>query len=116
MAKKYYCSLCGAELTYSCKAVKGKGLIMNLIAPHECEGFSIALNPDGKPTAEEVINAARPLGTLKKDSEKSDAPHSLHLKYGEFDDKRDGIKSTAPASLINNMKNLTNSGVDNVEG
>ena len=116
MAKKYYCSLCGAELTYSCKAVKGKGLIMNLIAPHECEGFSIALNPDGKPTAEEVINAARPFGTLKK-SENQERHTGVRSGFEDnYDDKRDGIKSTAPASLINNMKNLTNSGVDNVEG
>ena len=119
MAKKYYCSSCGIELTYSRKAVKGKGIILDLIAPHECEGFSIASNPDGKPTAEEIINDAKPLGAMKKVSDADSKVRDKGMRSvfeGNYGDKRDGVKSTAPAGLLNSMNNITGSGVDTVEG
>ena len=116
MPKKYYCSLCGQEVVYTCKAVKGKGLIMHLITPHECEGFSIESNPDGKPTAEEVINAAKPISGIQDADTKKQVTGSGTIFDRSNGDKRDGIKSTAPASLLGNMNNLTDSGVETVEG
>ena len=70
----------------------------------------------GKPTAEEIINAAKPLGAMKK-TEGLVTGKGMHSVFeGDYGDKRDGVKSTAPAGLLNSMNNLTDSGVETVEG
>jgi len=73
MSKKFYCSSCGVELTYSRKAIPGKGHILDLIDPHECEGFAIKSDRFGKPTVLDVLAELKPLGatTLVGSEDKS---------------------------------------------
>ena len=36
MARAYYCKLCLEEVSVTIKAIKGKGMIVNIIEPHLC--------------------------------------------------------------------------------
>ena len=37
MAKHYYCAACGKELKVFRKAIPKKGIVLDLVEPHECD-------------------------------------------------------------------------------
>jgi hypothetical protein len=95
---KFYCSTCGVELEHKRRAVPGKGIILDLITPHECEGYSIKSNEFENPTVEDIINSAKPLGQTKLVSEKDQTQSTF-----EAGDMRGDKRSIAPRSLIDAM-------------
>ena len=100
MPKKFYCSKCGIELKHERKAVSGRGIILDLIEPHECEGFSIKSNND-KLTVEDIINNLQtptPVPVSGNVSSKS-------YKNNPISDKRTDIKtSSAPENLLDSIR------------
>ena len=103
--KEYHCSKCGIKLNITRKALtgEGRGLILNLIDPHECEGFAIKSNDGENPTVKDIIDNLKPIAKEKrKIIEKEDFNDLLNLK-----DKREGTKtSTAPTGILDNIKNI----------
>ena len=97
---RFYCSSCGIQLDHKRKAVPGKGMILDLISPHECEGYSIKSNEFGNPTAEDLISQAKPLGKAKVVSSGQDKSQSTF----EMGDKRGDVRSMAPRSLLDAME------------
>ena len=107
MPKQFYCSICGVELIYSRKAVPGKGRILDLIAPHECEGYAIKSDGFGKETVLDVLDNLKDL--IKVVEEVSEErPSGFRLDEGDKRDDKDK-RSTAPKSLLDNIKNMPNS-------
>ena len=112
MAKKFYCLTCGIELIHSRKAVPGKGAILDLITPHECEGYSIKSNSDENPTVEDVLeNLASLSKTVEEASESLPSPKGFPLTPGVGDKRnsKDVKTSTAPDSLIKDLNSMPNS-------
>jgi len=101
MSKRYYCSVCGTELVHSRKAVPGRGIILDLIDPHECEGYAIK-SPDPKhPSVKDLLEKLKPLGEVKKvTGGEEEIPRT---NIFNFKDNRDGIRTTAPKSLLNHI-------------
>ena len=99
---KFYCSKCGIQLEHSRKAVPGRGLILDLIAPHECEGFSIKSNPNENPTVEEIITKTSPLSKAKIVSSSRKGPEDGQSTF-DLSDRRRDKKSIAPQSLLDAM-------------
>ena len=100
---KFFCSKCGLELVHIRKAIPGKGYIADLISPHECEGFGIRANEEGKPTLLDIINNLKPLGkTVADSSQRNEDANLVH----NLKDERSEIKSTAPDSLLRSMRDL----------
>ena len=101
MAKIVYCSNCGQRLEITRKALKGYGRIIDLIPPHECseEPQELDLTPIEIPTKAEG-KFVRNLDDLKVPS----------VSTADLRDRRPSqdIKSTAPASLLKQMKTQTN--------
>lgn len=102
MAKIVYCSNCGQRLEVTRKALKGYGRIIELIPPHECseEPQELDLTPIEIPKKVggkfvQNLNELRPanLGSVS----------TMDLR-----DRRatQDVKSTAPASLLTQVKNL----------
>ena len=114
MATKYYCSKCGVQLEHSRKAVPGKGIILDLISPHECEGYSIKSNPDENPTAEDIINSAKPLGAAKLVSKSTNKPDGGQSSF-DLGDRRSEVRSAAPQGILDQMKNLEPTGTSEGE-
>ena len=110
MPRKFHCSSCGLELIHSRKAVPGKGLIFDLIAPHECEGYSIKSNIDKKPTVQDILDNLKGVQiTIEKATEKISGKRGFPILDDSGDKRRDKKTSTAPESLQSNIKNLSNS-------
>lgn len=108
---KFYCSSCGAELIHTRKAVPGKGHIFDLIDPHECEGYAIKSPPDElspkPPTVLDILSNLKSVGETKKIGKDDKQPVATHFPVGGGGDRRkDVISSTAPASLVQNIKGL----------
>uniref|UniRef100_A0A6H1ZBK2 Uncharacterized protein n=1 Tax=viral metagenome TaxID=1070528 RepID=A0A6H1ZBK2_9ZZZZ len=102
MAKHFYCSTCGVELVYSRKAVPGKGVILDLIAPHECEGFAVKSNLDDRPTVLDVLENLKDVSTAIKKA----ASQERHSGFrSDPEDSREGVKtSSAPGSLLKSLR------------
>lgn len=100
MSKKYYCSICGIELVHSRKAIPGKGTILDLIDPHECEGHSIKSGKFDSPTVKDILDNLKPLGPAVK------ITHGKESTGSTFDhqDRRDGVRSSAPQSLLEHIR------------
>ena len=108
MAKHYYCSKCGVELVYTRRAVPGKGTILDLIEPHECDGYAINEAPDGKETVKEILDKLKPIKFIPDDGKPREANSSqINLWPSVSGDKRSKehqLTSSAPASLQNLAK------------
>ena len=113
MPKQFFCSTCGIQLTHSRRAVPGKGTILDLITPHECEGYAIKSNIDESPTVLDVIEGLR---DLSKTTEAISQDRHTGFREGhdeKYGDRRDGIKtSTAPQSLQSNINDMGHSAPD----
>ena len=109
MPKHFYCLLCGIELTHSRKAIPGKGIILDLITPHECEGYSVKSNIDENPTVEEVIEKARTvhLETVETEIGRITGKGPSNLLDGDL--RKEVKTSTAPDTLLRNLNTLENS-------
>lgn len=105
MAKKYYCSVCGKELIHGRRAVPGKGLILDLIDPHECEGYTIKSAPDESPTVKDLLDSIEESRKANKES----VERSLRRVSGPGDKRKDVRSSTAPATLLDNIHSMSNS-------
>lgn len=100
MAKKFYCSICGVELIHSRKAIPGKGTILDLIEPHSCDGKAIESGEFDSPTVKDILNNLKPLGSMEKvSSGKKSTGGTLDVR-----DQRDGVRSTAPQSLLDHIR------------
>lgn len=97
---KFYCQKCGIELVHTRKAVPGRGMILDLITPHECEGYSIKSDEFGNPTVEDILNNLKPLGKAKLVSGNEKDKSQSTFDVG---DRRGDVKSIAPKSLLNAM-------------
>ena len=98
MPKKFYCSRCGIELKHERKVVPGKRIILDLVDPHECEGFSVK-SSDDKPTVEDILNSL-PVSVPVNVHSKNDEDHRDDL----IRDKRNDIKtSSAPENLLDSI-------------
>jgi len=96
MTKKFYCSLCGIELKFTRKAVEGRGEIINLISPHECEGYAIHSAEEGSKTVLDILKELKPITPPKKKSKsKSKSKSKIEDLRGE---------STAPESILENFR------------
>ena len=100
MAKKFYCSTCGIELVYSRKAIPGKGVILDLIDPHNCEGYAVKSGQFDLPTVKDLLGSLKPLGTATKVSRDKE-PTGSTLNH---QDRRDGVRSSAPQSLLDRIR------------
>jgi len=98
--RKFYCSKCGIELVHTRKAIPKKGHILDLIDPHECEGFAVKESPDNKPTVLEVIEGLKDLGEPSLAQPEPDEP------IEGPGDRRDSsiLKSTAPAGVLKGLE------------
>lgn len=111
MARNFYCSKCGIELVHIRKAVPGKGIILDLIEPHECEGYAIHSAFDDKPTAIEIIESAKPTGELSK--AESQVIDTGARSLFQISDKRTDVKtSSAPEGIRGGLANLDPSPTD----
>lgn len=101
MAKTFYCSKCGQELGYFRRAVPKKGIILDLIEPHDCEGYAIKANEGEKPTVLDIINSLKDISF----SISSSTPFEPNIKDSHFEDLRDGKKTTsAPRGILQQIK------------
>lgn len=110
MAKPVYCSECGMKLPITLKALKGYGRIISLVDPHECaeEPVPLDLTPDEVPVEDYK-------GDRKFVQNLNDLPigHTVargQLSTADLRDRRppDQVISTAPASIIQQMKSAIN--------
>jgi hypothetical protein len=87
MSKLYFCSYCGLELTYSRKALKNKGIIRDLIDPHDCDDSNMENIVDAdKPTKGAVTPAESTEVTQEEKKELTNIKDAFDLGLG---DKRD---------------------------
>ena len=105
MPKHIYCSKCGVELVQSRQVVRGT--ILDMVDPHECEGYAIKANEDENPTVLDIIEGLKELSqTIEKVEDDAEGSANKPLAFPLSGDKREGVKtSTAPASLSNAIKN-----------
>lgn len=110
MAKPVYCSECGMKLSVTLKALKGYGRIINLVDPHECaeEPIPLDLTPDEVPV-EDYKGDRKFVQNLNE----LPATHTVargQVSTADLADRRppDQIKSTAPASIIEQMRQQVN--------
>lgn len=99
MTKQYFCSKCHLELTVTRKALKEYGRIVELVEPHECSD-----------EVHEIKFDSRPLNTF--DTSYKDKIDQNLINLGiEPGDRRSlaDVKSTAPSSLLDKIKTLSNS-------
>jgi hypothetical protein len=100
MAKIYYCSVCGIHLVHSRRAVKDKGIILDLISPHECEGYAINSRPNGELTVKDILDKTSPERVVVKESDSLRPSPLGDIEPGDRRADKDKVSSTAPSSLI----------------
>lgn len=105
MSKSVYCSECGMKLNITKKALKGYGLIINLVEPHECLNVPVELDltpseiPIGKEAGGKFVQNLNKL-----------RPSQVNQTNDLRDRRKDpDIKTSAPPSIIQQTKNLMNS-------
>ena len=125
MSKKFYCAKCGLKLEVFQKAIPHKGIVMNLVKPHECL-VSIDEEEDEKDPfagkgAFEILDESKEKKLDKKVDKlfdefpfvkklnKATTEHEVVIQ--ETGDKRDKehlrkelVTSTAPLNVLDNVK------------
>ena len=100
MTKVVYCSNCGQRLEITRKALKGYGRIIELIPPHTCseEPQDLDLTPVEIPTKSEG-KFVQNLDNLRPSA----------VSTADLRDRRPSqdVKTSAPASLLDQVKNLS---------
>ena len=103
MAKVVYCAQCGTRIEIYRKALKGYGRIIDIIEPHECleEPIELDLSPLDIPKRDADGEFVQKLNDLRPPT----------VSTADLRDRRPSqdIKSTAPASLLTQVKNLNSS-------
>ena len=104
--KVVYCSECGTKLNITRKALKGYCTIIDLIPPHECpeEPIDLDLTPQEVP----VDTRAGEGKFVKNLNDLSLRPSVSTLDLRDRRKEVD-IKSSAPSSVIQQMKQMQNS-------
>lgn len=103
MSKFIYCSNCGQKLPIIRKALKNYGRIIDLIDPHECleEPADLDLTPTEVPVKEKIEGKfVQKLNNLK--------PSQVNTADLRDRRKEPEVKTSAPASIIQQTKNLMN--------
>jgi hypothetical protein len=100
MPKVVYCSKCGTRIEVFRKAIKGYGRIIELIEPHECleTPIDLDLTPLEIPKKSAEGEFVRNLDNLR--------PPSVSTADLRDRRKEQDIKSSAPASILDQMRNL----------
>lgn len=128
MAKIYHCAVCGKELKVVAKAIPRKGIVMNLVEPHECKSI---VEIDMQEAEEKVVGALVKNGAEEKDildaSTNEEAADKVAKAFESFpfvkklnegpeieplpltdrrpkDQHREEVTSTAPTGLLNMAK------------
>ena len=84
-----------------------KRQIIDLIEPHECEGFAVKSNIDERPTVLDVIEG---LKDLSKTTEALSQDRHSGFRSDVDGDKRERSRiSSAPASLLGNINSVNKS-------
>jgi hypothetical protein len=104
MPKNIYCSKCGVELKYYRQAIPGKGLIIDLVDPHNCEGYAVESKFNDRPTAMDIIKETKNkyFEQIKENGEKGDLLRSergLPTNQEPGDKRQNIVSSTAPRVL-----------------
>ena len=110
MPKFVYCSVCGTKMTVTRKAVRKLGRIVELIDPHKCheEPIDLDLNPVEVPSYVEEGNK-KFVQNLNKLVSLSTVSTS-NLRDRRFDvEQEEEASSTAPQSLIQNLRSMQHS-------
>jgi len=97
--KTVYCAQCGTRLEVFRKALKGYGRIIDLIQPHKCPEEPIEL--DLTPTE---IPVKSPEGKFVQNLDILRPSNTPSVSTADFRDRRTEVKSTAPASLLDQIK------------
>lgn len=103
MSKFIYCSECGTKLTITRKALKGYGRIIDLVSPHECldEPIDLDLTPTEVPIKKDTDGKfVQKLNNLR--------PSQVNIVDLRDRRKESEVKSSAPASILEQTKNLMN--------
>ncbi len=116
MPNEFYCSSCGQKLTWIRSAIPGKGKIVDLIQPHKCPGYAVKAKKDEQETVLDIIEKLKDLSPAKPAVE-IEGPNTGRITTSEShfnlqDRRKEIIKSSAPAGLINAMKDIPTSGGD----
>lgn len=118
MSQPVYCSNCGKRLNVLLKAMPKYGTIVRLVEYHECtpEPMELDLTPVDVPVFKPTEGKDK---FVKKLNDLNPSPNiggisTEHLRDRRFDVeekkvKGAEIKSTAPESLLNQLKSLENS-------
>jgi hypothetical protein len=106
MANKFYCSKCGIELNHIRKAVKGRGYILDLIDPHECEGYAIIEADDGSKTVLEILNELKPLGRASLASTDKEDRTRKTIEPGDRRNDKSIRTSIAPPNILDSIKSM----------
>jgi len=103
MSKIVYCSSCGQRLEITRKALKGYGRIIELIPPHICseEPQDLDLTPIEIPTKEPKGKFVQNLNDLRPSN-------PMSISTADLRDRRitQDVKSSAPASLLDQVKSF----------
>jgi hypothetical protein len=98
MAKKYFCSYCGTPIIVTRRALPNRGVIVELVEPHDCDERNIHNITDDEKPSPRIRDLTQPAPSEEKDS--------LGFPVPDFGDKRDKsvIKSTAPTNVLSKVK------------
>lgn len=111
MAKFIYCSECGTKLHIIRKALKGYGRIIDLVDPHKCpdEPIDLDLTPTEVPVKKKVEG---------KFVEKLNNLRPSQVNTADLRDRRkeSDVKTSAPASVLNQLSQIPNSEPENFSG
>ena len=97
MPKTYHCSYCGMQLVWTRKSLINKAVIVDLIAPHECDERHVENITD----AELPIHGEPPVADEKPGPDER-TPNLLDPTRDRRAEK--DIKSTAPRGAIEQIK------------
>ena len=110
MSKLFYCSNCGLRLKVYRKALPKYGRILELVTPHECseEPVEFDLTPLDMPLSVPEDKDNKFVKKLNKLSPRDYSKPPLSFDDPILRDRRpaDQVKSSAPESLKNYMKNM----------
>lgn len=125
MGKKFYCAKCGLKLEIFQKAIPHKGIVMNLVKPHECpisiddeknkkdpfagKGAFEMLDETKEKKLDKKVDKLFDSFPFVKSLNKATAEHEVVIQ--ETGDKRDKehlrkelVTSTAPLNVLDKVK------------
>jgi hypothetical protein len=123
MPKKIYCANCGIELRQFRKAIRSKGIIVDMVEPHSCTEIT-----DPKTLASREVVPVNVPETTRGDINKMFNSFKFVKKLNKLDEKKasgdlrhseslrkEKETSSAPASLIDQLKQIPSSQIDHTK-